>query len=277
MNIRATTAACLIIITCVSAMTGCSNVNEMQGMKARSTGGETLTVKAPAAGRFSIRNETGSISLKKIDGDSVKIRLVKTVRGKTLQDVEEVLKNILPFAEIHDGTFEVGAVMKGSGGELWKWMAENRNKANASLEYSIEIPKDFDDYSLEEITGNIDISSLKGTFSIKCVTGDIKLKNMSLFGSNILGLTTGSIDLDVNLDKATDLNVTNITGNVNITLPSNTKVSTELKTTTGTISGGLIKSSRSASGKAELSDNINGGGTKLSVLLTTGNIEVNRK
>jgi len=104
----------------------------------------------------------------------------------------------------------------------------------SAINLEIKVPMKFD---LEISTvnyGNIVVENVEGTLEVTNVNGSVTLTNVS--GSVVSNTVNGDLKVTMNrIDADTPMSFTNFNGKVDVTLPSSTKATVKIKTTSGDI------------------------------------------
>ena len=132
-------------------------------------------------------------------------------------------------------------------------------------------------FDLHTNSGTITVDGVKGMLKASTDFGDIKIENAQ---SVILNVNTnsGTIEFSGSLGKGPHV-VKSDFGPIEITLPTDTQLSVDLKTDFGTIKSDLpitivLNGGSSNSESDHISGNINGGGEQLTVQANSGNISL---
>jgi hypothetical protein len=270
----------ILVILFITVSIGCSrlvNLN-LDAYKVTMTEKETTNTEAGEVNEIWINNNVGTITINKTDGKFVKVQMKKTVHGQDKKEVKEVISTITPKAEIVDGRLEIEAITREGKSDAWSWLSSNHNDINVNIDLYIDIPKSIKVYTIINVIGNIAINDITGSVNVENMTGNINLNNSMLNGDNRIILTTGNIDMKVNLNNANSLEATNSTGNVILEVPKTSKISLETSVITGAINGsfsGMVN--KSGIGGIEWNGELNGGGKAVTLKSITGNVIVNSR
>ena len=227
------------------------------------------------AEKLQVLNETGNIDVSKTSGSQIKITMKKEVRGQVDEEVKSVLDEIAIFAQFDGDTCVIKAVTQ-NGDDFWKWKQKSHPMLNVNVNFYVELPEDLSDYDVKLVTGNIDIRDLAGSFTVNNTTGNLTLRDLTMTGTNKVRLITGNITVDADILDADNLDVSNITGNVDLSLPAETNASFSVRLTTGNIGGSLLGQNSTTLGGADINKTLGSGKTDVSVENVTGNISINK-
>ncbi|MFN7116423.1 MAG: DUF4097 family beta strand repeat-containing protein [Saprospiraceae bacterium] len=218
-----------------------------------------------------------------------------TIKGTSRQDVyikykstEEDNKN---KADVKSGMKRISAGMPGLEAE------EQNNKVyiesenwNRGLSLYIEIPRGFDLEINSFNDGDIDIDNVAGKVAIETFNGGISAKNIE--GSVVANTYNGPIVVTFSkITAGTPMNFITYNGNVDITLPADTKASFKLKSEQGDIytdfdmqmSKSTAPEKKESGSKKQLfvsgliTGNINGGGPEFAMQNYNGDIYIRKK
>jgi hypothetical protein len=162
------------------------------------------------------------------------------------------------------------------------------NKRDA--DYKIKVPKNVS-ILVEEISwqggDDLKISDIEGDVEVQAKTSDVVIRNLS--GSVVAHNTSGDIDVifsKVNPEKPTS--ITNISGEVDVTLPADTKANIRTKSISGEVYTDLeiltekkndpkAKDMRQWNGGYEAKGTLNGGGVEMRLESISGNVYIRKK
>ncbi|GHA30471.1 hypothetical protein GCM10007103_09840 [Salinimicrobium marinum] len=130
--------------------------------------------------------------------------------------------------------------------------------------------------------GSASVEGLTNELEINTNVGFIKLNNVT--GPVTAHSATGNIDaVFTSVDQGAPISVSSSTGMIDVSLPSNTKATIELKSTMGSVYSNfdLVKPRedglKAIGGNKSISGNINNGGVKISLKASVGNIYLRKK
>ena len=126
--------------------------------------------------------------------------------------------------------------------------------------------------TIEGFSSEIDANTGVGSINIKNVTGPINAHT-----------NVGSINIDVvSVSQSSPIFISSNVSEIDVSIPYNTRASLELKTrgtvyTNFDILAPLKKGLRNVGGAKTITDNINGGGVKITLRSNLGNIYLRKK
>jgi hypothetical protein len=148
--------------------------------------------------------------------------------------------------------------------------------------FSIEIPKGIDISLNCGSLGHAKITDVTSEIEIKTNIGHIDLKNIT--GPVTANTSTGNITaMFTSVNQSAPISLRTATGDVDVSLASNTKANLSIKTTMGTVFTDFDFKAPSSKGlkpvgnPRKISTELNNGGVKISLKSTTGNVYLRRK
>jgi len=109
----------------------------------------------------------------------------------------------------------------------------NSQPQNNDLELVILVPKNFS-LKLNAVHGDIEVYGLEGEIEVEAVNGDIEIGDIA--GSALVNSVNGDIEVSfTRIDPKAPMSFTGVNGDIEITLPANSKFSARMKTDWGDI------------------------------------------
>lgn len=158
-------------------------------------------------------------------------------------------------------------------------------------EYKIKVPKSVS-ITVEEMSwhggGDFKISDIDGDVEVQAKTSSVIIRNLS--GSVVAHNTSGDIEVifsKVNAEKPTS--ITNVSGEVDVTLPADTKANVKTKSISGEVytdleivlankkNGEKSKGMDWIGGGFEAKGTLNGGGVEMRLESISGNVYIRKK
>ncbi|GAB4186407.1 MAG: hypothetical protein OHK0057_29780 [Thermoflexibacter sp.] len=230
--------------------------------------------------RLEIYLDKANLSIEGYNGDEL---IITTDRVETTPERAKGLKSL--YANGTDNT-GIGLEVVSEGSTIKVTKVNKRDG-----DFKIKVPKNVY-LVVEEMSfhggGDFKISDIEGNIEVQSKTADIVVRNLN--GSLVAHSTSGSIDVvfsKVNLDKPTS--ITNISGEVDVTLPSDTKANIKTKSISGDVYTDLDiqtekkndeKSKGMTSwkhGSYEAKGTLNGGGVEMRLESISGNVYIRKK
>lgn len=148
--------------------------------------------------------------------------------------------------------------------------------------FSIQIPRGIDIYLNCGNLGNAKIEGITSELEVKTNVGHIKFNNVT--GPITAKTNTGNITAVFSkVNQSNPISMRTATGDVDVSISSNTKANLELKTTMGTVYTNFdfkVEKSKGLSpigSPRKISTKINNGGVVISLRSTTGNVYLRKK
>jgi DUF4097 and DUF4098 domain-containing protein YvlB len=213
-------------------------------------------------GSVEIRNTNGEIRVEPTDGNTVDVVAVRVARAGTDEDARNALKRM----EITETIAPNRVALDSTKG--WTGLDIHTSK---HVEYVVRVPK-WAHVTLESTNGELLVSGMTGTVRLETTNGEIRAT--ALEGSVRAETTNGDVTLD--LAKLGDDGVTCVTtnGEVDVRLPASAKASLEIQTNNGDIETHGLAVTVSEKDRKDLRATIGGGGPKIKVETTNGDITV---
>jgi DUF4097 and DUF4098 domain-containing protein YvlB len=109
----------------------------------------------------------------------------------------------------------------------------NSQPQNNDLELVILVPKNFS-LKLIAVHGDIEVYGLEGEIEVEAVNGDIEMGELA--GSALVNSVNGDIEVSfIRIDPKAPMSFTGVNGDIEITLPANSKFSAKMKTDWGDV------------------------------------------
>jgi|GEM_PF-6592495 len=268
-------AVCLLLL--VVAAPACRRNNNQSGSSRGTVSVATRPEDVrPAAGSLrSLRltNGTGTVQILPADGDEVAIQVMKQAQGLDAAANEACLDKIRIAAVEEDGCLVVGARLADSPDQdFWEWFSAQSDRATeVAIHYTVQVPAAVKTFTVNNRTGGIVVEDVTGSFLIQGGTINLTIQRVRLTGRSLVIVHTGDIVLDIDPADASEIMVNNGSGDIDIAFPAAAPVDLRASIAAGTITGD-VKTPVQGSGAVE--QVYGGGGTKLTVSGTTGNIVI---
>jgi DUF4097 and DUF4098 domain-containing protein YvlB len=220
------------------------------------------TYPLSANGRFSLQNINGPAHISAWDRNEVKVDAVKRA------DDEEGLKNMEIRVDAHPDSVSVETKYL-SQEDRWN---NHRYNHYSSVEYTITVPRNAKLDEVQLINGELDINGVVGEVRAQCING--KLVATGLTNRAKLSTVNGMLDAKFDRVPAESLDLQSVNGHIQLTLPSDAKVSLDANTVHGGISNEFgLRSTHHMVGH-EMQGTLGGGGTRIHLSNVNGAIEI---
>jgi len=135
------------------------------------------TYSVSPGGKFVLQADRGSCEISPIDGNDVRIRVLRGVNGGTKAEADALFAN-------HEVTFQqadgvVSVLAKNKKDSSWSWRP---NRPSLQVRYEISVPRKF----------NVDLKTAGGDVRVGDLDGDVKARTSS--GSIHLARTAGKVE-----------------------------------------------------------------------------------
>jgi hypothetical protein len=130
----------------------------------------TKTVRLGASGQIDLGNIAGDIAITRANGTDATIEVVKTARGRTVEDARELLQLVTADIVERAGRVEVRAHYPDER------QMNNRRNINVSVAYTVAAPPDTR-ISANSISGNIRVQDIQGDLTLESISGTVQITN----------------------------------------------------------------------------------------------------
>jgi len=148
--------------------------------------------------------------------------------------------------------------------------------------FKVQLPKGIDVYLNAGNLGHVKVDGITSEIEIKTNIGDIDLVNIN--GPATVSTNTGTITAVFStINQSNPISFSTATGDVDVSIASNTKANLSLKSTIGTVYTDFnfkVKKSKGLSpvgNPRKISTELNNGGVLISLKSTTGNVYLRKK
>lgn len=171
--------------------------------------------KIGAGGQIRIGNVSGDVIVTGYEGDSVVVTATKKGRDRDLIEIED---------RSGSGNVDVGV------------RYPKRCNCDASLQFDVQVPRsvlyNFDQIS--SVSGDVRVSGVSGRLHASAVSGDVTIRDVS--GTVSASAVSGDVQVEINrLDGADDMKFNTVSGDVNVSLPSNLDADVDMSSFSGSI------------------------------------------
>jgi DUF4097 and DUF4098 domain-containing protein YvlB len=157
----------------------------------------TRTLRIGANGEVDLGNIAGDIVVTRGSGNDATLEVVKTSRGRTVQDAQEMLKLV-----------NVDVTERGTRAEVrTRYPQEedrrnNRRNFNVSVAYNVAVPERTR-VTATSISGSISARDVKGDLALETVSGDVRVANAGRIPK--AKTISGNVEIvDTNIEGAMD-------------------------------------------------------------------------
>jgi len=131
---------------------------------------QTRTLKLGANGVLALGNIAGDIVITRANGSETTVEIVKTARGRDVNDAREQLALVTVEVTERAGRADIRTHYP-SGEEARR---ANRRNLSTSVSYNVSAPAGTR-ISVESISGSVKVTDIKGEVSVNTVSGDVRI------------------------------------------------------------------------------------------------------
>jgi DUF4097 and DUF4098 domain-containing protein YvlB len=138
----------------------------------------TKSVRLGPNGELDVANIAGDIIVTRGGGNDASIEVVKTARGRTVEDARSLLQIVQVEINERGGRAEVRTQYP-SGDDMRR---NNRRNINVSVDYNITAPAGTR-LTVKSISGSIKVNDIKGDVAAESVSGDVRIGGSGRVGT----------------------------------------------------------------------------------------------
>lgn len=263
-------ALALSVLLFLSAGAFAQGFAEGEGNQARDAVREEFHQSYPlsARGRVTLKNISGAVRITAWDRAEVHVDAVK--RGETRERVDEAKINV-------DASADSIYIETRYPEESFKYEAGDRRRRNAaSVDYTLSVPRGARLESIEVISGRLDIEGVTGGVQASCISGRFTARNLSGEAklSNVSGVLEATFE---RLDDASNVTLGNVSGQIVLSIPSDTNGTIKANTLSGQITNDLgLPVRRGEYIGHDMSGQLGRGGARIKLNNVSGQIKIQR-
>jgi hypothetical protein len=137
----------------------------------------TKVIRLGTDGALALGNIAGDITVTRGGGSDATIEIVKTARGRTIEEAKEFLTLVPVDVTERNGRAEVKARYP-SGDD----QRRNRRNVNVSVAYTVSAPAGTR-VSIDSISGNVKVTDIKGDINANSISGDVRISGAGRIGA----------------------------------------------------------------------------------------------
>ena len=252
---------------------------------------ERLIPFAPG-GEVKIGDKNGRLVVEAWPRNEVRVQVTRVVRAEGATKAEELMKHLTSDVEVRKDRIDIESRFPKRTESIGIWDILGRKVASLQINYYVQVPKETS-LVLETSNGEVRVRGTNGRIASTTTNGDIRVEEIK--GNVVLATTNGEVHvtnvsggvsarttngtiiaqvLKVTAQGEVELETTN--GNVEAYFPSDLRATLEASTTNGrvTIAFPIVREGVMTS--KSIRGTIQGGGAKISLATTNGNVEVRR-
>ena len=179
---------------------------DRQDSREEQTERTTRTFKLGANGVLALGNIAGDISITRATGADTTVEIVKTARGRDVNDAREMLQLVQVDVNERAGRADIRARYP-SGDEARR---NGRRNVNVSVAYTVAAPEGTR-ITAESISGSVKVADIKGDVSANTISGNIRISGAGRV--NAAKTISGTVEIaDAKMDGA--LESSSVSGDV---------------------------------------------------------------
>jgi DUF4097 and DUF4098 domain-containing protein YvlB len=222
-----------------------------------------------ARGRVTLKNISGAVRITAWDRAEVRVDAVK--RAQTRERLDEAKIAVEASAD------SVNIETRYPENEFRYDSDDKRTHRNyASVDYVLSVPRGARLEAIELISGQLDIENVTGGVKASCISGRFTARNLSGDArlSNVSGVLEATFE---RLDDASDVTLSNVSGQLIVNLPSDTNGTIKANTLSGQIANNLgLPVRRGEYIGNDLSGQLGRGGARIKLNNVSGQIRIQR-
>jgi DUF4097 and DUF4098 domain-containing protein YvlB len=252
---------------------------------------ERLLPFAPG-GEIHIDDKNGRLTVDAWPRHDVRIQITRVVRAKDRETAEAVMKELQSEIEVNGSRIDVQSRFPRRVESIGIMDLFGRKNTTMQINYYVQVPEESDLWlqttngevhvqgtsgHLEARTTNgaVEVTNVKGNLTLQTTNGEVTVKNVT--GQASAHTTNGSVVAELRrlpVSGAVDLQTTN--GNVEAYFDRDLKADLDASTTNGHVSIEFPVTANVKRGSRTFHGTIQGGGAKITIQTTNGNVEVRR-
>ncbi len=245
--------------------------NLFEGVGKESLEAQTIEEDKLDGERLVLSTDAGNVTVEKSEASQIVIEAEKKVRGTSEKDKKTILENMNIELERNGKVMKLVVKTK-DGEDFWDWKRDNFKSFQTTINLVILLPNGINGIEVNTGAGNIDINDISAELSINTGAGNIEIQGVSALENNNINTGAGNIEFHGEIYKVSSFIASSGVGNIDFIVPEDTKMSLDVSTGVGALSGSFIKTKNSKS-KFYFVGHINGGGPSVKLNTGVGNIE----
>jgi DUF4097 and DUF4098 domain-containing protein YvlB len=222
-----------------------------------------------AQGRVTLKNISGEVRITAWDRAEVRVDAVKRASTRELLDEAKITVKASAESVNIETRYPEKAFHYDSG--------DKRARSNyASVDYVISVPRGARLESIEVISGKLDIENVSGGVKASCISGRFTARNLAGDArlSNVSGVLEATFE---RLDDASDVTLSNVSGQLIINIPSDTNGTIKANTLSGQIANNMgLPVRRGEYIGNDLAGQLGQGGARIKLNNVSGQIKIQR-
>jgi len=216
-------------------------------------------------GSLEIRNTNGEIRVETTDGNTVEVVATRFAKAGSDEDARNALKRIEIAENVTPNRIQLDSSRGGVAFEInvQRW-----------VDYVVKVPR-WANVSLKNTNGDVIASSIAGTVRLETTNGEIKAS--AIEGALHAESTNGDMHLELVKIGEDGVECSTTNGEIVLTVPSAAKASIDVQTNNGDIDTGGLDLVVKEKGRKDLRATLGGGGARIKLETTNGDITLRGK
>ncbi|MEA2602256.1 MAG: hypothetical protein QOF89_3248 [Acidobacteriota bacterium] len=245
------------------------------------------TIPLKPGSQVTLRNINGGVTFEAWDRDEVRIEAEKKVKAGSDEAVRKAMSQVRIEVTPGAGGLRIETKVPKNGDGLFAWLFNNQ--VNINVNYRIHVPRRAA-VDAETVNGGVNLTGTRGKVRVETTNGGIDIKDVQgdvdagstnggisatrIAGAVKAGTTNGGIDADLlDVPDGSNLQLETTNGGISVRLPRDARLSVDASTTNGRVDSDF-EVEGAPKGKRSLKGDINGGGGRLELSTTNGNIDI---
>lgn len=276
----------ILVIAASSGVPGRAEAAEVRRVS------ERLLPFAPG-GQIRIEDKNGRITVEGWPRHEVRIQITRSVRAEDKAKAEGLMKELRADVEVRDGRIDIVSRFPKRRETIGIWDILGRKVASLQINYYVQVPNETS-LTLGTSNGEVRVHGVRGQLEANTTNGDIQVGDVhggvalvttngeieltGIAGDATARTTNGSIVAEVrSVSPSGGIALTTTNGNVQTYFPNDLKATLDAVTTNGRVAIAYPIMSHGMMTSKSIRGTINGGGAKISLATTNGNVEVRRQ
>jgi hypothetical protein len=290
MNVLTNRLACLGLGFLLLGAVGSGTARRVEGAEVRRVS-ERLIPFAPG-GEVHIADKNGRLTVEGWPRREVRVQITRIVRAEDKTKAEDLMKELEADVEVRKNRIDIVSRFPKRRESIGIWDILGRKVASLQINYYVQVPNETNvllettngevrarglggrlqakttngDMRIEEVKGNVDLATTNGEIQMMGVSGEVSART-----------TNGSVVAEIRrVPPRGTIGIETTNGNVEAYFSKDLKATLEATTTNGRVSIAFPILRAGVMTSKSIRGTIQGGGAKISLEATNGNVEVRR-
>jgi hypothetical protein len=242
-------------------------------------------------GTLTIDNQNGRVTVEGWDQPRARVQIVRVVRATDAEKAEAYLRALRAEIDVGGNRLTITSRYPKRKESVGFWDLIGQRIASAQIHYYVQVPRETrlnlattngpvrvrgtrGDLQTETTNGGIDISSVVGAVAAHTTNGSIELSDVD--GTAKGETTNGGVTAVLRGLEGGGVDLATTNGSIEVYLPDPLRASLDATTTNGKVYVSFPLTTQGVMTSKSVRGTIGGGGAKISLLTTNGNIDVRR-